>query len=653
MAKPTGGAPTRENAVAFFDIGDTLASVRVDPAGTRIEDMVPLPGVLDALETLRAAGVRMGIISNRGPIPAADVDAALARAGLGEFLDSTLVIYGRKDSVRIFEQAALAARSSALDPPRKLLFVGEDATERGFALAADFLVCPHPSLAPGILLAPSPLRFLRIRVPPAEAATDWRAPLRERPVVPLHVGGEAAPELYAIADTATALELDDLGFWVDRLGADDEPLTSELYLLRDDGRAEGAFGSATGSAAALFGGDDRAARRVLASTEEGLIVAVPAGRSVESLHVGSPRHGHNLKLTPLPWLVDPAAAEGLRESVASLAATALDATGLDTTELSAPEIKIVRSEVTAARLGRDVARYSGARPVRPGVTLISRHIHHPDNPRSVQALVTDLMTIGRDRLVVRTHRFSHEGLPHDNVEATLAGSGLPGVVLVTAHLDSTAARKPGYQPDRDPAPGADDNGSGVAGVLAAARAVLALDARLHVPRREFRFVLFNAEEQGLVGSRAYARDQVARGSDIVAVLQCDMIGFDALPGRTFELHAGFTPSAAVQKLSIRLAELVAAQVSRVAPALPPAQLYPSADGAPDPAEGRSDHSSFQLSGYPACLASEDFFVGPAPSSPAPDPNPNYHSPGDTVVKASYASDITRAMTAAAWLCGTR
>lgn len=98
---------------------------------------------------------------------------------------------------------------------------------------------------------------------------------------------------------------------------------------------------------------------------------------------------------------------------------------------------------------------------------------------------------------------------------------------------------------------------------------------------------------------------------------------------------------------------MAAQAAQVVPALPPAQLYPSDEGAADPAEARSDHFSFQLSGYPACLASEDFFVGPVPSSPAPDPNPNYHSPGDTVVNAGYACDITRAITAAAWLCGTR
>jgi hypothetical protein len=641
-----------EAAVAFFDIGDTLASVRVAPTGTTIEDMVLLPGVLDVLETLRAADVRMGIISNRGTIPAAEVDAALARVGVGEFLDPALVIYGRKDSVQIFQQAAIAARSGVVDPPRKILFVGEDATERRFAHAAGFLVCPHPALAPGVLLGSLPLRFLRIRVSPAQAVTDWRAPLRGHPVVPLHLEGGAAPQLYAVADTATALALDDLGYWVDRLGAENEPLTSELYLIRDDGRAQGAFGEATGSAAALFGGDP-AARGVLASTGEGLLVAVPADRSVEPLHAGSPRHGHNLKLTPLPWLLDPVAVEGLRESVAAAASMALDATGLAGIELNSTETEIIKCEVTEAGLSRDVARYSGAQPMSPGVTLTSRHIHHPDNPRSVQAVIADLTAIGGDRLVVRTHRFSHEGLPYHNVEATLAGSGLPGAVLVTAHLDSTAARKPGYQPDRDPAPGADDDGSGVAGVLAAARAVLALTARLQVPYREFRFVLFNAEEQGLVGSRAYARDQAARGSDIVAVLQLDMIGFDALPGRTFELHAGFTPSAAVQKLSIRLAELVAAQAAQVVPALPPAQLYPSDEGAADPAEGRSDHFSFQLSGYPACLASEDFFVGPAPSSPAPDPNPNYHSPGDTVVNAGYACDITRAITAAAWLCGTR
>ncbi|WP_232660903.1 M28 family peptidase [Pseudonocardia sp. TRM90224] len=619
---------------AFFDIGDTLGAVRLTAAGTGIADIVPFPGVVDVLRELRDGGVRMGILSNRGSIPAADVEAALDAAGLLTFFDPALIVYGRKDNVQVFESAA-----ALVAQPRDLLFVGEDANERWFARAADFRVCPHPRLAPRMLLGRrSPLRFLRIRVP-IEGA-DWRARLRGFPIVPLHAG--SGSELYAIGDNATALELDDLGLWVDRLGADGEPDTSELYLLRDDGRTDAVAtaldgGPAGGGAAALFA-DDSAARRVLASTREGLYIALPAGRSVESLHVGSARHGHNLKLAPVPALLDAPAADGLRAADAEFSAAAL----------TAAEILVVRREVSATRVAREVGRYSGSRALRTGTTLRSRHIDHPDNAVAVDALVADLTAMG---LAVRRHRFTHGGRSFHNVEAVSAGSGPSGAVLVTAHLDSTAARAAGYRAAIDPAPGADDDASGIAAVLTAARGVLALDTAIGTPRREIRFVLFNAEEQGLVGSRAYARDEAARAAAITAVLQMDMIGHDAAPGRAFELHAGFTPSAVVQKRSVALAELVATVVPRVS-TLPGPQIYPG-NGAPDPAEQRSDHFSFQLHGYAACLASEDFFAGPAPTSPAPDANPNYHLPTDTTVSATYARDITRAVTAAAWLCGTR
>ena len=90
-------------------------------------------------------------------------------------------------------------------------------------------------------------------------------------------------------------------------------------------------------------------------------------------------------------------------------------------------------------------------------------------------------------------------------------------MLVTAHLDSTAARLAGYRPGEDAAPGADDDASGVAGVLAAVEAIDALDSALRPPRRTMRWVLFNAEEHGLVGSRAYAGDQSLLDTTIVAV----------------------------------------------------------------------------------------------------------------------------------------
>jgi len=572
--------------------------------------------------------VALGIISDRGAIPAADVAAALDRAGVLEFFDPALIVYGRKDSSLIFESAA----ARVPDGPRRLLFVGEDAQERAFAQAAGFAVGPHPRLAPRMLLGPGlPLRFLRIRVPDVP---DWRARLRALPVVPLHVAaGTAVPEVYAVADSATALQLDDAGFWVDRLGADDAPATSELFLLRADGLTDEA-----GAAAAFADGDT--ARGVLASTAEGLLVAIPAGRSIDFLHLGAARHGHNLKLTAMPALLaEPA--EG----------PPLDVAAAEPPPPPDPDVvELVRAEVTEAGLAETVGRYSGTLPLVAGTTLRSRHIQHPDNARAVAGLVADLTALGG--LAVRTHRFTHAGRLLDNVEATLAGSGLPGAVLVTAHLDSTAARDPGYRPATDPAPGADDDGSGIASVLAAARAVLALADAHAVPRREVRFVLFNAEEQGLVGSRAYGRDQAALGADIVAVLQLDMIGYDVAAGRAFELHAGFSPSAAVEQRSVELAGQVAAVVASVTPELPAPQIYP-ADGEPDPGEARSDHHSFQVNGFPACLASEDFFAGPGPGAPTPDPNPNYHSAADATVAGSYVRDICRAVTVAAWLSATR
>jgi hypothetical protein len=69
----------------------------------------------------------------------------------------------------------------------------------------------------------------------------------------------------------------------------------------------------------------------------------------------------------------------------------------------------------------------------------------------------------------------------------------------------------------------------------------------------------------------------------------------------------------------------------------------------DPAEGRSDHASFHACGYAACVASEDFFVGPEPASPGAEANPNYHKKDDTFIDGDFAADIARVLAAAAWV----
>lgn len=95
-----------------------------------------------------------------------------------------------------------------------------------------------------------------------------------------------------------------------------------------------------------------------------------------------------------------------------------------------------------------------------------------------------------------------------NVVAEIRGRERPDEwVIVGAHLDSW-----------DYGTGAQDNGSGVAMVLEAARAVAALG---RPPRRSIRFALWGGEEQGLLGSAAYVKAHAAELKNCVAVVNTD------------------------------------------------------------------------------------------------------------------------------------
>lgn len=228
---------------------------------------------------------------------------------------------------------------------------------------------------------------------------------------------------------------------------------------------------------------------------------------------------------------------------------------------------------------------------------------------------------------------------------TPAAGGLgAGLVIVGGHLDSTAAFEPDYSPATHPAPGRDDNGSGLAGVLTLAQHFRALAGRL---THTVRFCFFNAEEAGLVGSKAYAAHLKALDAPVRAVYCTDMMGYNSDDQRIFELHAGYTDPA-VRDLSVPLALRIADAAAQTA-SLPPAQVYRGTgyDGAPDRtvfdgAINRSDHAAFQQQGWGAVLATEDFFAN-LPSEPVPDANPNYHRAGDQIVDTAYARAITCAV----------
>lgn len=106
-----------------------------------------------------------------------------------------------------------------------------------------------------------------------------------------------------------------------------------------------------------------------------------------------------------------------------------------------------------------------------------------------------------------------------NVVATLPGRTVPEEeVILLGHFDSTCNNcgNPALL-----APGADDNGSGTAVLVESARRLAA--ARFG---RTIRILCVSGEEQGLIGSEAYASRAEGTGQDIVAVFNFDMVGWN-------------------------------------------------------------------------------------------------------------------------------
>lgn len=220
------------------------------------------------------------------------------------------------------------------------------------------------------------------------------------------------------------------------------------------------------------------------------------------------------------------------------------------------------------------------------------------------------------------------------------------IVIVGCHLDSSGnLTSGGYNPVVDPAPGMDDDASGIACCLAVAR-------YLNQFRNPFvhtvRFCLFNAEETGLVGSKAYAAYLKSVSAPVKAVICADMIGYNSDANSIFEVHAGYTDPS-IRDRNLPLATTIATWASSLG-ALEPAQIYQGTSiyqGAPDrnlydPAINRSDHGSFHQQGYPAIAVTEDFFTNLS-TEPGKDPNPNYHTANDVIIDANYGAAIAGAI----------
>ncbi|HKS24786.1 MAG TPA: M28 family metallopeptidase [Thermoanaerobaculia bacterium] len=188
------------------------------------------------------------------------------------------------------------------------------------------------------------------------------------------------------------------------------------------------------------------------------------------------------------------------------------------------------------------------------------------------------------------------GKPSRNVIADKAGAGAGKrkVFLATAHLDSINLAGGAAAP----APGADDNGTGSAGVLEIAR-VFASHRAVH----DLRLILFGGEEEGLFGSRKYVSSlSAAERARIGAVVNMDMIGSVNSPSPGVLLEGAALSQSAIDGLAAAAAAFTTLKVQT--------SLHPF----------NSDHVPFIDRNIPAVLTIEG----------ADDTNDRIHSARDTL-----------------------
>jgi hypothetical protein len=216
--------------------------------------------------------------------------------------------------------------------------------------------------------------------------------------------------------------------------------------------------------------------------------------------------------------------------------------------------------------------------------------------------------------------FEVEGVSCDNIDAEVRGTGQPDeVVLVGAHYDSVAFTR-----------GANDNGSGVA-------AMLALAARFasRKSHRTLRFVAFANEEPPYfqtsdMGSLVYAKRSRARGENIVAMLSLETIGFysDARGSQKYPPLLNLAYPSTGNFIGFVADRSSADLVRRAIGVFRATTKFPSEGAAPFagiPGVGWSDQWSFWQVGYPAIMVTDT----------APFRYPHYHSTTDTPEKLDY------------------
>jgi len=220
------------------------------------------------------------------------------------------------------------------------------------------------------------------------------------------------------------------------------------------------------------------------------------------------------------------------------------------------------------------------------------------------------LTAGRSDVTVEF--VTHTNTPQPSVVMTIQGATIPNeIVVLGGHQDSIAGSVV-----TNPAPGADDDASGIASLTETIRVLMAKNFK---PNRTVQFMAYAAEEVGLLGSAAIAANYRAQNKNVVGVLQLDMTNYK---GSQFDIVMIQDRTNAAQNT------FVTNLVTTYQPSL--------AVGTASCGYGCSDHSSWNAQSYPASFPFEATLTTD---------NPTIHSANDTISQsgnnANHALKFTK------------
>ena len=216
--------------------------------------------------------------------------------------------------------------------------------------------------------------------------------------------------------------------------------------------------------------------------------------------------------------------------------------------------------------------------------------------------------------------FNYSGNTWNNVIGRKNGVVYPdSIYIIIGHLDATSGN-----PNAS-APGAEDNGSGSACVLEAARVLSGIDLDCTIE-----FVLVTGEEQGIIGSEAYAQYCYNNNRNIAGVLNFDMISYAGGYGWDTNIFSDQNFPA-----EVALADLLGQLTDEYSTA------YSVRVNTNGPEYG-SDHYYFSYYGFPAPFSID------AQLWNAPDWYPWYHTTSDVITNLDldFGTEVVKGAVAA-------